>query len=80
MSELTSASDLVSFWLFVAMCFGVFCIGLLLAVIGWCNIEREDVMVVSDQVDRDTIAKYLRLDVKHRDKVDAEISVRLDDD
>lgn len=73
-------TELIEFWLFVALCFLVFCIGLGLALIGWWQIKRDDVMIVSDQVDRETIKKFLKLDTKQKDQVDAELTVRVDDD
>lgn len=78
MTEMTN--DLWSFWLFVALCFAVFCIGIFLVFMALYQLKRDDIMIVSSQVDRDIINRLLKLDEKQRDQIDRELRVRVDDD
>ena len=77
---MTGIGELVGFWVFVCICFAVFCIGVVLAVVAWHQIKRDDVLVVSSQIDRESILKYLRLNDSHKNSVDKEIEVRSSDD
>jgi len=80
MTEITNSQDVISFWLFVGLCFLVFCIGIFLVIMAWYQLKRDDIMVVSSQVDRDIIKNLLKLSEKQRDQVGRELSIRVDDD
>ena len=65
------------FFVYVLLCFVS---GLVLAVISWYQLNRDDVMIVSSEIDRQGIVRYLGLKDKDKNEVDKEIEVRLRDD
>lgn len=68
------------FWVFAGFCFLVFLVGLGLAVVSWWEMNRDDVVVISSHIDRESVNKYLKLSDLHKNAIDKEIAVRIQDD